>query len=226
MERYVNWNLDGYLSSVGRCFDIGMATRRALYKFMRTKDPFSGDTDPHTAGNGSIMRLAPVPMFFNTDREQAIAMSGESSRTTHAAAECIEACKLFGGILHAAFSGESRDDCLFAHGVEGLTCDSIRSIAAGDYRNKPIRDIIGSGYVVRSLEAALWCFLKSRSFEESVIRATNLGDDADTTAAVCGQIAGAYYGEEGIPAKWLKKLVMCAEIRDLADRLWKTQAAA
>lgn len=225
MERYVNWNLDGYLSSVGRCFDIGMATRRALHKFMRSKDPFSGDPDPHTAGNGSIMRLAPIPMFFYFDREQAIAMSGESSRTTHGASECIEACKLFGGILHAAFSGASREDCLFGHGVEGLTCDSIRAIAAGEYRSKQLNEIFGSGYVVKSLEAALWCFLKSRSFEESIIRATNLGDDADTTAAVCGQIAGAHYGEEGIPAKWLKRLVMCNEIRDLANRLWQCQAA-
>lgn len=225
MERYVNWNLNGYLSSVGRCFDIGMATRRALYKFMRTKDPFSGDQDPHTAGNGSIMRLAPVPMFFHSEREHAISMSGESSRTTHAAPECIEACKLFGGILHSALSGASREDCLFTHGVEGLTCDSIRSIAAGGYRDLCIDEVLGSGYVVKSLEAALWCFLKSTSFEEAILKATNLGDDADTTAAVCGQIAGAHYGEEGIPAKWLKKLVMCSEIRELADRLWKCQAA-
>lgn len=220
MERYCKWNLDGYLSSVGRCFDIGGATRNALRKFMYSKEPFSGDPSPGSAGNGSIMRLAPTPMFFFADRELAITMSGESSRTTHAAAECIEACKLLGGILHAALSGASREDCLFAHGVTGLECESIRSIAKGDYRNKQESEIVGSGYVVKSLEAALWCFLKSRSFEESILRAVNLGDDADTTGAVCGQVAGAHYGEEGIPNSWLKKLVMVKDIRELADRLY------
>jgi ADP-ribosyl-[dinitrogen reductase] hydrolase len=220
MERYCKWNLDGYLSSVGRCFDIGGTTRNALRKFMYSKEPFSGETATGSAGNGSIMRLAPVPMFFYPDRAQTITMCGESSRTTHGAAECIEGCKLFGGILHAALGGASREEALFQHGVDDLQCASIRAIAAGEYRNKSIEEIVGSGYVVKSLEAALWCFLKSSSFEEAILTATNLGDDADTTAAVCGQIAGAHYGEEGIPPSWLQKLVMCDEIRSLADRLY------
>jgi ADP-ribosyl-[dinitrogen reductase] hydrolase len=221
MERYCRWNLDGYLSSVGRCFDIGGTTRNALCKFMYSNEPFSGDTSPGSAGNGSIMRLAPVPMYFFGDRKQAIAMSGESSRTTHGAVECVEACQLFGDILHAALSGAGFEDCLFSHDVTGPKCESIRAIAEGAYRNKQVSEIVGSGYVVKSLEAALWCFLKSRSFEEAILRAVNLGDDADTTGAVCGQIAGAFYGEAGIPKSWLKKLVMREEICALADRLWK-----
>ena len=73
--------------------------------------------------------------------------------------------------------------------------------------------------MAESLEAALWCFLHSDSFEAAILVAANLGDDADTTAAVCGQVAGAYYGASAIPERWLERLVMLREIADLADRL-------
>jgi ADP-ribosyl-[dinitrogen reductase] hydrolase len=72
---------------------------------------------------------------------------------------------------------------------------------------------------VHSLEAALWCFHRTRSFEEAVLAAANLGDDADTTAAVCGQLAGAHYGATGIPPRWLKRLALRRRIEELADRL-------
>ena len=81
-------------------------------------------------------------------------------------------------------------------------------------------EIRGTGYVVESLEAALWCFDKTDNFEAAILKAANLGDDADTTAAICGQVAGAFYGESGIPQKWLDKLVMREEISMLADRLF------
>ena len=83
MKRYCRWMDEGYLSSNGRCFDIGGTVRNVLNRFKRTGDPFSGSTDPHSAGNGCIMRLAPVPMFFYPDRKVVIGMSRESSRTTH-----------------------------------------------------------------------------------------------------------------------------------------------
>jgi ADP-ribosyl-[dinitrogen reductase] hydrolase len=92
-------------------------------------------------------------------------------------------------------------------------------IAQGEYRDKSVGEIRGTGYVVESLEAALWCFLQTDTFEAAILKAANLGDDADTTAAICGQVAGAYYGESGIPQKWLDRLVMRQEITELADRL-------
>jgi ADP-ribosyl-[dinitrogen reductase] hydrolase len=99
-------------------------------------------------------------------------------------------------------------------------------IARGDYRSKPAGEIRGTGYVVQSLEAALWCFLQTETFEAAILKAANLGDDADTTSAICGQVAGAFYGESGIPKKWLEKLAMREEITMLADRLSEANKAA
>lgn len=219
MQRYWKWADEGYLSSNGRCFDVGNTVYDALERFRQTGEPFSGSTDPWSAGNGCIMRLAPVPMFFHSDRAAAITMSGESARTTHGAAECVEACRLLGGILVRALAGASKAEILFDHGVTGLTCENIQAIARGEYRTKSEEAIAGSGYVVRSLEAALWCFWQTADFREAILRAANLGDDVDTTAAVCGQVAGAHYGESGIPRGWLDRLVMGAEMRELADKL-------
>jgi ADP-ribosyl-[dinitrogen reductase] hydrolase len=219
MRRYCRWMEDGYLSSTGKCFDIGRTVLSALQSFRRTGDPFSGITDPKSAGNGCLMRLAPVPMFFFPNREQAIAMSGKSSQTTHGANECIEACRLFGAMLVSALDGAGKEDILFGHGViiEGDT--RLREVAAGSFRSAPEAEIQGSGYVVESLEAALWCFWQTDNFRDAVLRATNLGRDADTTAAICGQLAGAYYGESGIPIEWRQRLFMAEEICRLADGL-------
>lgn len=98
--------------------------------------------------------------------------------------------------------------------------EKIVAIARGAYREKPVEDIRGSGYVVDSLEAAMWCFVHSHGFREAILMAANLGDDADTTAAVCGQIAGAYYGAQQIPAAWMEQLALRSEITALADRLY------
>lgn len=219
MERYCRWNREGYLSSTGRCFDIGGTVRAALEKFQRTGDPFAGPTDPRSAGNGCIMRLAPVPMFFYPDRDKVVEMSGQSSRTTHGALECLEACRLLGAILCTALSGAEKQNILKEHGEESFQSERILSIARGDYLAKERKQVRGTGYVVECLEAALWCFHKGANFEDAILRAANLGDDADTTAAVCGQLAGAYYGEGGIPSRWLDRLFMADRIRALADRL-------
>jgi ADP-ribosyl-[dinitrogen reductase] hydrolase len=136
MERYCRWMEDGYLSSNGRCFDIGTTVRGSLSLYKKTGDPFSGSTDPHTAGNGSIMRLAPVPMFFYPNRKPVIDMSGESSRTTHGALECVDACRLFGGILYQALAGADKESVLIGHRVTGLKSGKILAIGRGEYRTK------------------------------------------------------------------------------------------
>ena len=219
MTRYVRWFDEGYWSSNGRCFDIGGATYAALSSFKRTGNPFSGSTDAQSAGNGCIMRLAPVPMFFYPDRDAIIAMSGESSRTTHGADECVEASRLFGAILYMALNGASKDSILLEHGMFGFASAGIQDIANGEYRIKSEAEIHGVGYVVASLEAALWCFYHTDNFSEAILKATNLGNDSDTTAAICGQIAGAFYCESGIPESWRGKLAKHDEICLLADKL-------
>ena len=227
MRRYLRWKDEGYWSSNGRCFDIGNTISEALSSFRRSNDPFSGPTRINSAGNGCIMRLAPVPMFFFPDRAQVIEMSGESSRTTHGTAECVDSSKLFGAILLAALSGGSKSEVLTDHGIssEEIASPSVLEIANGAYLSKSIDEIFGSGYVIQSLEAALWCFNASSTFREAILLAVNLGDDADTTAAICGQVAGAFYGAKAIPTEWLERLVMCNEITELADQLALKRAA-
>ena len=221
MVRYCMWLEEGHLSSNGRCFDIGNTVRSALSRFKQSGEPVSGSTDPYAAGNGCIMCLAAVPMFFYPDRETVIKMSGESARTTHGAEECIEASRLLGAILFQALAGEEKEAILFDHRVTGLSSERIRAIAVGNYRTKSETEIRGSGYVVESLEAALWCFLRTTTFKDAILKAANLGDDADTTAAVCGQVAGAFYGEAAIPGTWLDQLAYRDTIQRLADRLYE-----
>jgi ADP-ribosyl-[dinitrogen reductase] hydrolase len=223
MERYVRWWKDGYMSSNGTCFDIGNTVSAALSQFQRTGEPMAGSTDSYSAGNGCIMRLAPVPMYFASDPEKAITMSAESSRTTHGAVSCLDACRYFGGMIVGALEGESKDTLLSERytPVAGLwdrspLCSELDEIACGSFRDKEPPEIVGSGYVVKSLEAALWAFHKSSSFEEGCLLAVNLGNDADTTAAIFGQLAGAYYGIEGIPKSWREKLAHADLIQRLA----------
>jgi len=222
MNRYSNWFEFGYLSSTGKCFDIGNTVRQALTQYKTSGDPFSGSTHPRTAGNGCLMRLAPIPMFYFPDRDRILHFSGESARTTHAATDCIEASRLFGSMLFRALSGASKTEILFEDTSEIVESPSLQAIAKGEYRTKAIDTIRGTGYVVESLEAALWCFLTTDTYEQAILVAANLGDDADTTAAICGQVAGAYYGVSGIPKHWLEKLTMRSEITKLADQLYAT----
>ena len=226
MQRYVRWWKEGYLSCTGECFDIGNATRGALSRFLQTGEALSGSTDPNSAGNGSIMRLAPVPMFYAGSPLRAIEFAAESSKTTHGAATAVDACRYFAALIVGALGGETKEALLADHysPVKGYWEDhplvpEIREIAAGSFRRKEPPEILGSGYVVRSLEAALWAFYKSGDFREGCLLAANLGDDADTTAAVYGQLAGAFYGEEGIPQSWLDRLAMREMIAVFADQI-------
>jgi ADP-ribosyl-[dinitrogen reductase] hydrolase len=220
MERYCRWAETGYLSSTGRCFDIGGTVASALRRYRQTGDPFAGSSDPFSAGNGSLMRLAPIPMFFFPDVEAAEYFAAESSRTTHGAAECLDACRLLARILCRALSGRPKQEVVLGDRQTFRGAEKIVAIARGAYLEKSESDIRSSGYVVETLEAALWCFVHTGSFKEAILKAANLGDDADTTAAVCGQVAGAYYGAHHIPAAWLDRLAFRREITELADRLY------
>jgi ADP-ribosyl-[dinitrogen reductase] hydrolase len=219
MARYVRWWREGYLSSTGACFDIGVTVSGALRKFEQTGDPFAGSTDPHKAGNGCIMRLAPIPLFYHPDIDQAEHYAAESSRTTHGAPECLDASRLFARMLVRALCGEAKTEILSADAATFTGAPKIEAIVRGEYRSKDAAQIRGSGYVVDCLEAALWCFERTESFADAVLLAANLGDDADTTAAVCGQIAGAYYGETGIPHPWRERVTLAPAIVALAQRL-------
>ena len=159
LQRYVRWWHEGHHSSTGRCFDIGYTVRNALVQFTRTGEQWSGSTDPRTAGNGSLMRLAPVPLFLASDPARAIARAADSSRTTHGAAEAIEACQLFGEIISRALAGKPKELLLKELRFKPLLAKTA-AIASGAFIGKPENEIVGSGYCIASLEAALWCFFK------------------------------------------------------------------
>lgn len=226
MNRYLKWYREGYLSSNGRCFDIGNTIHDALLRFEQTGDPYSGSTHPRSAGNGSIMRLAPVPLFYAKDPKEAIERSGLSSKTTHGAAAAVDACRYFGGLIVGAVNGASKDQLLADRysPIDGYwrlnpLVPEIDEIAGGSFKRRNPPEIKGTGYVVKSLEAALWAFYQSNSFEEGCLMAVNLGDDADTTGAVYGQLAGAFYGEQGIPEQWRTKLAHGTLIESFAKKL-------
>ena len=188
-------------------------------EYQRNGNPYAGSTDPNTAGNGCIMRLAPVAMRFFPDLDAVERFAADSSRTTHGAEESIDACRLFAKIICRALLGRPKGDVLLGDAGSFFSSERISAIARASYRTKSEETIRGSGYVVESLEAALWAFARTESFEDAILMAANLGDDADTTAAVCGQVAGVYYGERGIPPRWLDRLALRSTITKVADQL-------
>ena len=219
LRRYVDWLRNGHLSCTGCCFDIGNTTVAALAKFERTGIR-SGQTSKYSAGNGSIMRLAPAPMFFANDMQAAVEFAGQSSTTTHAADEAVGACRYMAALIVRALRGDSKHNILSATEVDGLP-DGVDRVGRGSFHDAEPPEIKGTGYVVKSLEAALWAFHRSDSFAEGALLAVNLGDDADTTGAVYGQIAGAYYGASGIPEHWNNVLAMRETIEEYATRLYE-----
>lgn len=220
MQRYCRWQNEGYLSSNGRCFDIGITVNRALHAYQKDGNPYAGAINFQRTGNGSLMRLAPIPLFYYTDRIKAQTFAVESSRTTHGASECLDACLLFCNMLLRALAGGDKQHILFADADSFDGESKIMAIANGDYCQKTEQEIRGTSYVVDCLEAALWCFWNTDNFADAILKAANLGDDADTTAAVCGQIAGAYYGYSAIPHSWKKRLAKRQMLEQLADRLY------
>lgn len=221
-RRYHRWYREGEYSVNGRCFDIGNATRQALSVYALTGDAStSGSESRQSAGNGSIMRLAPVPAAYaHSDPETVVRLCVESSLPTHRAPQCLSACAVLGAVLRGLMLGADRETVLDPRGetlapvFETMNLDpEIRAIFD---RSDPV---VGSGYVVESLRAALWAFATSNGFEEAVLKAVNLGDDADTTGAVCGQLAGAQWGYSSIPEPLISGLARHDLIDDYARRL-------
>lgn len=226
LTRYCQWWRKGYWSSTGKCFDIGMTTRAALATFEKTGEPFCGDTSDTSAGNGSLMRLAPVPLLFANSPDQALDYAGRSSMTTHGAEAAVDACRYFAGLIVGAVQGADKQALLSPsyapaddYWQHNPLVTPIAEVAEGSFLRKEPPEIKGAGYVVQSLEAALWAFAKSDNFRDGCLLAVNLGDDADTTGAIYGQIAGAYYGASAIPPEWRDKIVRKDDILALAMKL-------
>jgi ADP-ribosyl-[dinitrogen reductase] hydrolase len=210
-DRYVQWWETGKYSVNGRCFDIGMTTRLALSNYSARKNALnSGDRLDRSSGNGSVMRLAPVPIryahLYPSKCDELSRLAGESSLPTHASEQCVSACRYLATVLAALIHGEDRGEVLSPTWTPLKRLNDIKplhpliqEVAEGSFRQKQPPAIQGSGWVVKSLEAALWAFHNADTFEEAVLMAVNLGDDTDSTGAICGQLAGAFWGESNIP---------------------------
>lgn len=219
LRRFVGWWRKGEYSCTGDCFDIGNTVRAALERWRRTGDPHSGSTAPDTAGNGSLMRLAPVAIRFWNDPERRRDAAARQSQTTHGAAEAVDACILYADVIAGAIAGRQRSQVL--QPVPGQSAGRIGAIAAGGWRDKHRREVRGSGYVADALEAALWCVGRTANFREAILLAANLREDADTTAAIAGQLAGALYGASGIPAGWRETVAWNTRITAMAEALFQ-----
>ena len=217
MDRFTRWWRNGEYSCTGTCFDIGNATRGALARYSRTGDPIAGSTEPRSAGNGSLMRLAPVALRFWNERTRLVETAAGQSRTTHGAEDAVDACRAFAELLADAIAGSPRAALLAPRPFGGAP--AVAGILAGSWRGRGRDEIRSSGYVVHTLEAALWSVARTGDFRNAVLLAANLADDADTVAAVTGQLAGALYGLSGIPERWLDRVAWKDRLLAAAQRL-------
>lgn len=213
MDLYQAWRKEGFFSSNGKCFDIGNTVRHALQSFESSDNPIAGSSDEFSAGNGALMRLAPVVLFFASNFTSAIEKAGESSKTTHGNIQSVDACRYYSGLMLGVIRGDSKEEILSAYysPVSDIwqyipLCEQVSAVAQGSFKRKSREQIKSTGYVIDSMEAALWAFYNTNTFEDGLCKAVNLGGDSDTIGAIYGQLAGAYYGEPGIPFKYIKPI--------------------
>lgn len=241
LQNLVRWRKHGFMSSMGCCFDIGTTTKEALdlYDPAKPEKVLLGlDLDAKkraegepvlSAGNGSLMRLAPIPLFYHDDVPvHTKTSSGVQNNADHRAllqSEMTHGDDLAGwscalmtkAILRALKTNDKK--CVY----EGI-CGPDRRVneaLGGAKTKKKVEEISGEGLATKSLEAALWCFINTESFEEGVLQAVNLGDDTDTTAAIYGQLAGAFYGYKAIPEKWRSAVIFPQLIDAIAHEIYK-----
>jgi len=220
LSKYANWFQNGYLSSKERAFGIGRNTSLSITDYIQD------DTLPPkremAAGNGSIMRLAPVPMYFFNNLKKTIHYSGESSKATHNNPMDIDSCKYLGAFIYHAIAGKEKDFIINNTHQELDLDKNVLERVEGDFKEKTAAQIVSDGFVLNTLEASLWAFYNSDNFEEAVTKAINLGGDTDTTAAVTGQMAGAFYGNTEIPDRWVNKLAKKELIMSLIRGLYQS----
>ncbi|QKJ85723.1 ADP-ribosylglycohydrolase [Paramixta manurensis] len=218
-RKLVRWYKQGENSSNGVCFDIGNTTCHALHEFLAKGDAWYGNTGAETAGNAGIIRQAPVSIFRRKSFYRTFRESKSQSMATHCAAESMSSCQYLGLLLHYLLNGYTKEETFSPHVFPSPV--RLLLINAGEYKQKSRDQIRSSGYVIDTLEAALWAVWHTDNFRDAILLAANLADDADSVAATAGQLAGALYGYSAIPHEWLRKLVQQERISSLAEQLFK-----
>ncbi len=210
------WSLRGIADNFAawmksKPIDVGDTCRKGIRNYI-LKGELEVSYNRWGAGNGAVMRMLPVALFTLGDDSTLAACSVEQAHLTHNNALSDAACIFFGRLIHLALTGHSKTR--LRRELEGLFSQYE------NFRFEPYRGL-ASGYVVDTIQTVFHYFFKSRNFEECLVNVVNQGGDADTTGAVAGMLAGAYYGMEEIPKRWLKKMdrTVLAEVSSLAGHL-------
>ena len=209
--------------------DVGIHTRAVLSRIARGENwrDASGavqNESPNSAGNGSVMRCAPLALFSFRDADALREYSRAQSEITHAHLECQWSCVFINAMSAHLLDGENRENALQSALSQ---CDGAPESVLATAQNaaaKTRAEIPTSGYVLHTLEGALWSFLTTETLEDALIEIVNLGGDADTAGAVCGALAGAFYGDDAIPARWLEVLQNREHLVSLADAFFARAA--
>ena len=228
MQAFVSWVEEGNYTPFGECFDIGNTTRSALMHYAGGRKPLaSGLDDAYSNGNGSLMRILPAALYADAhglSSGEAVRFAQELSCLTHAHKRSQIGCGIFTCVALALL--RRADKSSVSEGLQQAGAfyaskeyaDEIKKYArllSPGFGQLPEGEIKSSGYVVDTLECALWCLLNTGSYRDCILRAVNFGKDTDTAACVAGALAGLLYGREGIPAQWRETLVRSEFIQEI-----------
>ena len=217
-DELVAWYREGRHSPTGTCFDIGNTTRRAIESYIATGTTSEAPAEFSSSGNGSLVRAAPAAIFTRGNFQRMWTIAGAQSAVTHRAVHAVSAAQFFSAKIWDALNGASKEEALSPR-VLPVT-SRVLLVNAGEYKTKARSEISSSGFAIDTLEAALWSVWTTGNFEDAVLTAANLADDADSVAAAAGQLAGALYGVDAIPQHWRQRLAWYDRIEALAVRLF------
>ena len=230
-KKFCQWYQYNYWTPHGEIFDIGVATRNALDKVAKGVSALeSGECDDYSNGNGSLMRILPLAIYLQDKPiDQRFCITKEVSGITHSHIRSVIGC--FFAVEFVIQLLKRKDKCDAYYEAQNIVRDylhliDIKSteielynrILFDDISRIPEQDIYASGYVLHTLEASLWAFLTTDNFKEAVLKAVNLGNDADTIGAITGGMAGLFYGVEQIPKEWINQLARTKDIENLGMR--------
>ncbi len=222
IDRYLHWRQEGYLSATGECIGLRESVARALAAAQWRRQPFPGSHEPRQQDPEPLSRIAPVAMFAFPSLEETMRLAVDATRITCQAAAVVEVCRVFAAMLHVALTGGGKEEILAPAELQAEAGrPRVRSLLLGRYRRKQSRQVHTGSTTVEALEAALWAFDRTSTFEDGALLVANLGGNSDVAGAVYGQLAGVYYSVAGIPAEWRIVLSQLELLESLADQLFR-----
>ena len=235
MDNFVRWASNDEFTPTGEMFDIGRTCLTAIRNFLEVDGRPAlecGLTDERSNGNGSLMRIHPFSLYAfvkGGTLGKSLDIIREGSIMTHAHPRTIYACGIYAMVFWEILKGADKAKVLSEIENAAVLFDGIYPEESDHFEwafhkklaSKSADEISSSGYVVHTLEAALWCLLTTNSYKECVLKAVNLGEDTDTVAAVAGGLAGAMYGYDAIPEEWRNTLIRREYIEEMCERAYK-----